>query len=171
MTWFNLLIGAALLIAGRRLYWLFVAAVGFVVGAQLATEAFAAQAAGWTIWLALGIGLLAALISVFLQRVVVGLAGFFAGGYLLHAFALQQHHASWAWMAFLLGGILGAVLILAVFDWALIVISALMGAALIVQNAPLEPAWSTPAFVALLVLGLVVQARHLVRHKEPPQTE
>ena len=34
----NVILGSALLVAGRKLFWLFVAAAGFVTGMQLATR-------------------------------------------------------------------------------------------------------------------------------------
>ena len=34
----NLILGGALLVAGRKLFWLFVGAAGFVTGIQLATR-------------------------------------------------------------------------------------------------------------------------------------
>lgn len=34
----NLILGAALLLAGRKLFWLFVGAAGFITGMQLATR-------------------------------------------------------------------------------------------------------------------------------------
>jgi hypothetical protein len=179
---FNLVIGAALLLFGRRLYWLFVGGVGFVAGASLAGAELGPNAADWTLLIALGLGLLGALLSVLLQRVLVGVAGFLAGGYLLHALALNAGHSSWAWLAFVIGGVVGALLILAVFDWALIALSALTGAALISQNVALGQWPSELLFAVLLVFGLVVQGSQLVRlrpvhpqettpapDREPPQ--
>jgi hypothetical protein len=70
--------------------------------------------------------------------------------------------------AFLVGGIIGAFLILAVFDWALIILSALTGASAIAENVSLDRPASALLFVALLVLGIVVQARQLPRETPAP---
>ncbi len=166
----NILVGAALLLFGRRLYWLFVAAVGFVVGARLATESLGPDAGAWAVWIGLVVGLIGALLSLLLQRVIVGIAGFVAGGYLLCTATLGSGHESWAWLAFVIGGAGGALLILGAFDWALVGLSALVGSTLITQNVPLEPGLSALLFVALLVLGVGAQARQLAQRVEQPET-
>lgn len=167
---FSILVGTALLLFGRRLYWVFVAGVGFVVGARLAVESLGASAGAGTVWVALAIGLIGAILSLVLQRVLVGIAGFLAGGYLLYTATLGLGHNSWGWIAFVLGGILGTVLLLGVFDWALIALSALMGAAVIAQNVPLDPVLSSLVFLVLMAIGIVVQARQLVPKVEKQET-
>ncbi len=162
-AWLNILVGVALLCFGRRLFWLFVAGVGFVVGASLATQ-WLAGTEDWVILLvAVLAGAVGAVVCVFLQRVAIGIAGFLAGGYVLYALAISLHHEPWAWIAFLIGGILGAFLVLALFNWALIALSALVGATVIAENLPLEPLVSAVVFLVLLVFGAVVQARQLAR--------
>src|SRR6516162_2871998 len=77
MELINILSGAALLLFGRKLFCLFVGCVGFIVGADLARNMVQGQP-GWLVLLiAICIGLIAAIISIFLQRVLVGIAGFF----------------------------------------------------------------------------------------------
>jgi hypothetical protein len=169
MPWFNILAGGALLFFGRRLFWLFVAAVGFVVGARLAADTFGGEP-GWVIMvIALGVGMIGALVSIFLQRLVVGIAGFLAGGYVLYTLAFGLEQEPLAWVAFLVGGIIGAILVMAVFDWALIILSALTGASVIAQNVSLDRPASALVFVVLLVLGVVVQARQLPRESPSPE--
>jgi hypothetical protein len=160
---FNILVGAALVLFGRRLFWLFVAGVGFVVGTLLATEWLGAKADLVTVLIALMAGVIGALLSIVLQRVVVGVAGFLAGGYVFHALAFSLRYESYAWIAFLFGGVIGAILVSALFDWALVILSSLTGATVIAQNVPLDRPVSALLFVVLLVLGLAVQARQLVR--------
>ena len=114
--------------------------------------------------------MIGAVLSLLLQRVLVGIAGFFAGGYLLYTVALGVGHETGASIAFLLGGVIGAVLVLLMLDWALIGLSALLGSAVITQNVPLEPTLSLLLFVALLVLGGVVQGRQLAHMVEQPES-
>jgi hypothetical protein len=168
MALFNILVGAAILLFGRRLFWLFVAGVGFVVGAALATQWFGARSDWITLAVALAFGVISALLSVVLQRLVVALSGFLAGGYVLYALALELQHESLAWIALVLGGIVGAILMIALFDWALIVLSALTGATVIVQNLSLDRSASAVLFMVLLVLGVAVQARGLTRKAPAP---
>jgi hypothetical protein len=173
MTLFNLLLGAALLFFGRRLFWLFVAGVGFVVGAMLAAEWLGKEPEWLIILIALAAGVIGALVSVVLQKLVVAVAGFLAGGYVLYTLTLGLKYESLVWIAFFLGGVLGAVLVLVLFDWALILLSALIGATVIVQHLTLDRLASAVAFLVLCVLGIVVQARQLkppAPAPEPGQT-
>lgn len=169
MQWLNILVGATLLIFGRRIFWLFVAGVGFLVGTTLATEWLGDHSEMATVLIALGIGVVGAILAVFLQRLVVGVAGFLSGGYLLYTLAFELKYEAFAWIAFLLGGVIGAILVMALFDWALILLSALTGATVIVQNVPLDSLMAALLFVVLLGFGVVVQARGLTR--APPVTK
>ena len=55
-------------------------------------------------------------------------------------------------------GIIGAVLLLSLFDWALIVLSAVVGAYLIESAIVLPTAGMAVLFVALAIVGVFVQA-------------
>jgi len=165
----NILVGAALLLFGRRLFWLFVAGIGFVVGMMLATEWLGSNAGLLNFLIALGVGVLSALLSVFLQRMAFALAGFLSGGYLVYTLALGSRYESMAWIGFLAGGVLGALLLLAMFDWALIGLSALTRATVITQNVPLDPSNSALLFFVLLVFGVIAQARQLRRVPPAPR--
>ncbi|MBX3747990.1 MAG: DUF4203 domain-containing protein [Verrucomicrobiae bacterium] len=168
----SLVLGGAMLVLGRRLFWVFVVGTGFILGARLATELLG-ESAGWG-WLAavLGAGLLGALLALLAQKVAVAVAGFLAGGYLAHALVL---HYRWdeapPWVAFVVGGAVGSFLLMVLFDWALIAISSLTGAAVITEQIPVEPPWPVAVFLGLLVLGLAVQARGMRRRPAPPRGE
>jgi hypothetical protein len=56
------------------------------------------------------------------------------------------------------GGIVGTFLLLAVFDWALIVVSSLIGAHLIQSAIVLPSTGSTIVFIGLAITGILVQA-------------
>jgi MFS family permease len=167
MNLVEILVGAALLLLGRRLFWLFVAGVGFIVGSLLAATALSGQSELLIFLVALAVGLVGALIAVFLQHVVVAIAGGLAGGYLLHMLAGALNFEEWNWIAFLIGCLLGAIVVLAFFNWALILLSTLIGSTVVVQNLALDPALSVLLFVGLCVLGILVQARQV---KPAPKT-
>jgi len=158
-----MMVGAALLLLGRRLFWVFVAGVGFVVGAMLATDWFGERSDWVTLAVALAVGVIGALFSIFLQRIAAGVAGFLAGGHIFYTIAFDLKYDSYAWIAFLVGGILGAFLVLALFDWALVLLSSLTGATVIAQNVPLDQSASTLLWIVLIVLGVAVQGRQLAR--------
>ncbi len=160
MQWANILIGTALLFFGRRLFWLFVGGVGFIVGFDFASRMFQGMSQGLILLIAILIGLLGAIASIFLQRALVAIAGFFAGGYFLSAaatVALPNTTETVAWLAFVAGGIVGAILTAALLDPALILLSSLAGATAISQNVPLEQESKGILFLGLLVFGIVAQ--------------
>ena len=154
----NIAAGVCLLLAGRRLFWLFVAITGFFVGAEVAGDLFANQPQ-WIVWvLAAVVGIIGAVLAMLLQRVAFALAGFYAGGYL--AITLVQ---SFGWgipdvAVSLGGGIIGAVLAALVMDWAIIVFSSLVGSGLIVSAFGLQSLQGALLGAALAAVGIFMQA-------------
>jgi hypothetical protein len=160
----RVLVGIALLILGRKAFWLFVGGVGFVLGLYVATQVVRVQG-GWVVLFALAGGLLGAFLAVVLQHVAVGLAGFVAGGYVAWNLAdmlgweLGRRTLAWEpWLVFVAGGIVFAVLIGALFEWALIVLSSITGATLVIQSVGLNPGAQAALFALLVATGIVVQA-------------
>jgi len=168
----SLLLGVLLLFLGRRIFWFFVASAGFVAGINLA-EQYVAGPEGTKLIIAIVAGIVAAVIAVFLQKAAMALAGFIIGGYitveLMRQFALIPRAYAGAQgisvsIPFLIGGIIGAVLLYVLFNWALIVLSSLSGAALIAHNVILQTQQAQPyLFVALVIIGIAIQATMLRR--------
>src|SRR2546421_11613704 len=127
------LIGIVILLFGRKLFWLCVAAVGFVAGVELAPHLVNEPSALLQLTVAIVLGLIGALLALFLQKVAIAVFGFLAGGKLAGAIAAAffVHHAEYSTIVFVVGGLIGAILLLTLFDWALIVVSSLIGAHLI----------------------------------------
>jgi MFS family permease len=172
----QIIAGILALTLGRRLFWLFVGVVGFVVGITLAPQFLPAEPAWLTLVIAIAIGLLGALLAVFVQTVAIALAGFIGGGYIamsLLSMAVGET-GRLAWVAFVVGGILGVILVTALFDYALIILSSLVGAGLIVQAVDLRPLFAALLFVVLFVAGAGIQAglwQRRERPKPPPPTQ
>lgn len=168
MLGLNVLVGILLLLLGRRLFWLFVAAVGFVVGMNLAAQYLADQSF-WVIMVAgLVAGAVGAVLAILFQRIAVALAGFLAGSY-LSTFLLATlgiDMGQFAWLVSLIGGIIGAVLVFVLFDWALILLSSLVGASLVAPVVSADPQTQTVMFLLLAVIGIVVQGSWLWREPE-----
>ena len=107
-----------------------------------------------------GIGVLLAILA---QKIAAGVAGFLIGGYLatwllqLLGFELSP----WAWVWFIVGGIIGLILVLSLLESALIVLTSIIGAALIVAVLNLDAAFTSVLFLALLAVGMVIQTRIL----------
>jgi hypothetical protein len=157
-----LLVGVLLLFLGRKLFWLFVAAIGFIVGAEIAAAAFPHQP-GWELVGGLILGVVGALFAILVQKIAIGIGGFLAGGYFLMAVlrAYETHSPQYQWISFLIGGIIGAVLMIFVFDWALIVFSSISGAHLITHAFFPASSMAAVAFVVLFLIGVIAQARML----------
>jgi hypothetical protein len=156
----SILIGAIVLLFGRRLFWLCVAAVGFAAGMELAPHLVHEPSAVLQLSVAIIFGFIGALLALFLQKVAIAIAGFLAGGKLAMALvaAFIAQGARYPGVTFVIGGIIGAILLVSLFDWALIVMSAAVGAYLIGHTIVLPPVGATILFVGLAILGIVVQA-------------
>lgn len=153
------LAGAALLLFGRRLFWLFVAALGFAIGLELAPYLSHNPPLWLSLLLSLGLGFLGALLALILQKLAIGIAGFLVGGRvaLAVAAALLVNHAHYSIITFVIGGILGALLLIALFDWALIIFSSIEGAHLIAGTTHLPGTGTTILVVGLTLFGVFVQ--------------
>ena len=160
-----LVAGGLLLVFGRRLFWLFVGVVGFVVAYRLAGELLGGAATGWII--ALAAGLLGAAAAVLVQRLVVTVAGLAAGAV---GFVWLAEQLGWApglptLLGALVAGLIGAALLRWLFELGLVALSALVGAALVVEGLALdEPRGAV--FVALAVVGALVQLAGRRRRRE-----
>ena len=156
------LIGAVILFFGRKLFWLCVAAVGFAAGVEIAPHLVHEPSPLLALAIALVLGLIGALLALFLQKVAIAVLGFLAGGKLAGAIAAAflVHYAQHSTVIFVIGGLLGAILLLVLFDWALIVVSSLIGAHLIVYQSAiaLPQSGSIIVFIGLAIIGILVQA-------------
>ncbi len=166
----QILVGAVVLVLGRKLFWLFVAVAGFLGGLNFATRVVTGMP-GWAVLAsALIAAVIGAVLAVFLKKAALAIAGFFIGGYLIMELLRVMSVAvgPYGWVAYLVGGIIGALLVLALFDWALILLSSLSGAALITQNLPVGGGLSTIVMLGLAVAGIVIQAALLRRSAATP---
>lgn len=163
----SVIVGVAILLFGRKLFWLFVAALGFAIGLEIAAY-FMKEPPQWMMLLvALGCGVIGALLAILLQKLAIALAGFIAGGRIAWALAAAffVEHAHYRGITFVIGGILGALLLLALFDWVLILLSSVEGAHLIGNGIPLPEKGAMILFIALAVIGVIVQGSMLRRSR------
>lgn len=171
----NFLVGLALLLFGRQLFWLFVAVAGFVLGVIAAPLLLPGQPDWLILLVALALGLVAALLAVVVQQLAIAWAGFIFGGYTLLSLlaALGVKVSSWEWLLYMIGGIVGAVLVLYLFDPALIVLSALAGATLVTDAVRLSalvmltPPIDLVLWAILVAVGIAFQAGFMLR--QPPE--
>ena len=167
----SLLLGAVILLFGRRIFWLCVAAIGFAAGVELAPHLITEPTPLLQLSIAVVLGFIGALLAIFLQKIAIAVAGFVAGGKLAvalsGAFAVSTASGAY-WLVFLIGGVIGTILLLALFDWALIFLSAAVGAHLILSPFPLAPTGRAILFVVLVLIGVLAQAGGLRRSRPSP---
>jgi hypothetical protein len=158
----NLILGIPLLLWGRKLFWLFVATVGFVAGIQIAQVLIPGQYT-W-VYIATGtiLGFAGIFLAVFVQRFAVTITGFFAGVYLTITLlsSLNINTEPITWYLYVAGGLVGSFLVMGIFDWALIFLSVLVGATLLTQTFfaffPLDISQAI-VFFLLMALGFGIQ--------------
>jgi hypothetical protein len=166
---FQLVTGSILLVAGKKLYWFFVGILGALAGLFVSETFFHPQSWGDRVLVAVGIGAAFAILALILQRIMIGVAGFIAGGYLGVALldALQLPVTDYRWVVFILGGLVGILIVKMLFDLSLVIISSAAGAILISRAIGLDGAKSLIILLVLIIAGVVVQS---VRGKPKPAT-
>lgn len=159
-----ILIGIVLLAFGRKLFWLFVAAIGFIVGSEVSAVLLVHQP-HWIFLSALILGLIGAFVAIFVQKMAIRGAGFLAGGYF--AMTLCQHldvaGPERGWIAFLVGGVIGTLLMIFIFNGALIAFSSASGTYLILAPLHLKPELAAILFLVLVIVGVLFQNKLLPR--------
>ena len=157
--WISLALGVALLLFGRRLFWLFVAVAGFLVGTWLADSMLSVDSETARLGVSLGIGVLAALAAVFVQRAAIALAGAAVAGYgawwyfALGATSLEV----WQWIVVSLAATTGLLLARSVFEIGLVALSSLAGAVLVLEGLTPPPEVARWAVFALAIVGAAIQ--------------
>jgi hypothetical protein len=153
--------GALLLLLGRRLFWLFVGVVGFFTAYYLFLTYYAGGTPLVRTVLAVLVGVLGALLAIFMQRLAAAIAGFFVGVYLAAGFlgVGTAHVTGTNALVLLVAGVVAALLAVMLFDPALIVLSSLAGASLLVEGLRLAGNVRLVAWAVLAAVGIAVQMR------------
>ena len=145
--------GAILLVAGWRIYEFVVLIAGFLVGAAFGLavapdSSTFVQVAAFIIG-----GLIGAALSVFVYYVAVFLIGAYVGIALTDGIARSLGLLPISPVALFIGAIIGGVILLGLSIELLLVISALVGAQLIVMGLGLRTEW----VLILTVAGIIIQ--------------
>ena len=165
----QLITGAIQLLLGRKIFWLMVGIMGFILGLFLTVYVL-----DWPVWLkllvGLGVGIVFSVLAVFLQKPMAALFGFFAFGLaaaLLAQTAGVTKEFTMFWIIFVIGGLVGVILVFALFDWALIIGTSLSGAGTVVSALNLlldiQKSWmvSLAIFLILVLVGISYQSRYM----------
>lgn len=153
--------GLVLLFFGRKLFWLALAGLGFLLGLAIADQLLGAQSEGTRLALALLCGVAGGFLAVMAQKLAIRLAGLLGGGFAgFWLIGLWPPHDELRMIvAVVVGAVLGALLAGFLFETGLIIVSALAGASLFAQGSHLPGRFAPWVFVVLLCLGVMVQTR------------
>jgi hypothetical protein len=153
------IIGVALLGFGRKGLPLFLTAFGALAGMTVAHSYFPAPSSGMMIAAIIVGGLLGALTAFFIQKVAVFLAGVLGGGYVGYLLALQMGwiQNGFPWIPVVACAVVGLFFAHFILKWALIVLSSVVGAFLLVSLLHLSPSASALLTVGVAAAGIWFQ--------------
>ncbi len=156
----NIILGTIFLLAGRKIFWLFIASLGFLFGFLFLGTTFLGQADWKAFIIPLIFGLLGLVFALFLQKLAIVFSGFIAGGYIFLSLCnmFGREIGQWRWIFFIASGIAASCLFMILFNPALIVFSSFIGAMLIVQQLPFISVTKSILFTALFIFGILAQS-------------
>lgn len=161
-----LIFGGTLVLFGRNLFWFFVGVAGFLAGYEAASQLMLGADFMTLMVVAAVAGVIGMVLSVVVQKAAVVVAGFLTGALIAMDVSMRILVLSSGWeLPALIGGVIGGVIGLMFLDWALIFLSSILGAALIVRP---HLYWGMEmqaiAFVGLTVVGMAIQAQSLEKN-------
>lgn len=149
-------IGAVLLFLGRELNFIFAGAMAALIGFRL-TPLLPPQ---WPWWsdtaFMITLALIAAIIVLLNERVGYFVSGFLGGGFLLVEY-YAPNVLSVPWLPFLIGGVIGSLILGLLTEWALILVSAALGASYILNLFVLNPTAEILVGAGLFIIGALTQ--------------
>lgn len=150
------IIGGILLFLGRELNFLFAGAMAGLIGFRL-TPLLPPQLPAWSdAAFMIGLGVIAAAIVLINERFGYFLSGFLAGGFLL-----VEYYApgilTVPWLPFLVGGVIGALVLGLLTEWALILVSSAIGASYLLNLFVLDPMAEILIGAGLFIVGALTQ--------------
>ncbi|NWG35847.1 MAG: hypothetical protein HXY42_15565 [Chloroflexi bacterium] len=148
--------GVIILLLGRDLNFLFSAAMAAFIGTRL-THLLPPFWPSWTdLAFLAGLAVLAAGLTLISKE-----TGYYVCGFLVGGFAFSEYFAPGAstlpLLPFIVGSVLGSVVIGLLGEWAMIVVACLIGSYLIYGVLPLQGTARTLAIAGIFVIGALVQ--------------
>lgn len=149
-------IGGILLFLGRELNFLFAAAMAALIGFRL-VPLLPAQRPSWADGaFIIALAIIAAILVLINER-----AGFFLSGFLAGGFLLVEYYApnvlTVPLLPFVIGGVIGALILGLLTEWALILVSAGIGAAYVLNLVRLDPTAEILVGSGLFIIGALTQ--------------
>ena len=156
MTVIRGVIAGILLFLGRELNFLFAAAMAGLIGLRL-TPLLPPQWPGWSDYAFIGaLAILAAAITLINERVGYFLSGFLAGGYFLVEY-YEPGVLTLPLLPFIVGAVIGSLIIGIFTEWALMIVSCLIGAYYVTNLFELSPTAEIFVGSGLFIIGALTQ--------------
>lgn len=150
------IVGAILLFLGRELNFLFAAAMAALLGFRLAPR----LPATWPTWgdwaFVITLAVVAAIIALINERIGYFLSGFLAGSFFLVEY-FAPNASTLPVLPFIIGGVIGALILGLLTEWAMILVSSAIGAAYILDLFRLDPTAEILIGSGLFIVGALAQ--------------
>lgn len=169
-----LALGIVILLFGQRLVVFLIAVAAFYIAAQAAKKYFGDASRATVLAIASLAAMAAGVFTKFFRNIAVMVAGYTIAG-----FVLSAHAASWGIkpenerFVFVIGGVIGSLLVSFALDVGLRVISSILGAVLVVQYFHLDAETSRWLTLLLALLGFLIQSGIVKKlkpgEKKPPE--
>ena len=161
--------GGLLLLFGKKLYWIILILLSLVAGAWLGLEVIPQEPDWLKFVIPVVTGATAAFICYVLHRLALQIAGICIGGLLGYLLIDAFFVKPWPLVGLCGGCLLGLLLVIKIFDWSLVLLSALSGAALLGHLIPVE-LWLQGVFaLVFFVIGLAFQSWMESKKKKPKE--
>ena len=158
-------IGGILLFLGHELNFLFAGAMAALLAFRL-TPLLPVQWPWWSDYVfIIAIGVIAAVVVLLNERVGYFISGFLAGGLLLVEY-FSPNTLIVPWLIYVIGGVIGALVIGIFTDWALILVTSLIGAAYLLNLFVLPPTLEILIGAGLFIVGAVTQVVIMQQQKQ-----
>jgi hypothetical protein len=153
------MVGFAVLVIGRQIFWIFVAGLGFALGIIYGAQYYINQTDWMILLISSIIAILGALLAYTLQRLAAGIAGIATGLYLTNLFIqyTRPQLGRFTEITPIIIGIACGLLIISFFDWSVIILSSLAGAAIIVSGMNFTNKIELIFLMTLALLGMTIQ--------------
>jgi hypothetical protein len=158
-------IGGILLFLGHELNFLFAGAMAALLSLRL-LPLLPPQWPSWADYVfIIGIGVIAAVVVLLNERLGYFISGFLAGGFLLVEYYAPNAQTV-PWLPFVIGGIIGALVLGMFTDWALILVTAIIGASYLMNLFVLDPMLEILIGAGLFVVGALTQVIIMQQQKQ-----
>ena len=153
------MVGFAVLVIGRQIFWIFVAGLGFALGMIYGGQYYSGQPDWMILLISSLLAILGALLAYTLQRLAAGIVGIATGWYLTNMILqyTQFQIGRFEEVAPILVGILCGLLLISYFDIGVIVLSSFAGAAIIVSGMSFSNRIELIFLFSLAFIGVGIQ--------------